>query len=306
MAVSGSYDFTRTETQLIQSSLRAIGALAKAETPDDEDYAICSEALNILIKAWQTKGIGLWLNQECTLYLQADTIEYSLGPSGDHWTADPHKTELAAAGSSGATTITVDSYSGMADGDYIGIECDDGTLHWSTIDTPASTTITIDDALDDDVSVDSHVYFYTAKAQRPLEIVRDTIRRVDENDYETPVALISASEYRMINDKTNEGPVNSVYFEPLLTNAKLYTWPETDSVKNYLRMTVRRPISDVDSLSHNIEIPNEFLRAMKWNLAIEIAPEFEMEVTPLVERLADESLEDARGLIRENASVYIR
>ena len=130
MAVSGSYDYTRTQTQLIQSALRDIGELAKGETPDADDYAVASETLNLLIKSWQNQGIGLWLNQECTLYLQNDTVQYALGPSGDHWTADPHKTELAAVGTTGDLTITVDSYAGMADGDYIGIELDSGTIQW--------------------------------------------------------------------------------------------------------------------------------------------------------------------------------
>lgn len=306
MAVSGSYDYTRTEQQIIRSAMRDIGELATGETPSADDYAVCTEALNLLIKSWQNKGIGLWLNQECTLYLQADTVQYALGPSGDHWTAEPNKTELAAAAASGATTIVVDSYSGMVDGDYIGIECDDGTLHWSTIDTPASTTITIDDALDDEVSVDAHVYFYTGKAQKPIEILEDTIRRVDENAHETPIALISRSQYLTINNKTNEGPINSVYYDNQLTNGQLYVWPEPSDVKEFLRMTIRRPISDVDSLAHNIEVPPEFLLALEYNLAIHIAPKFDAKVSALVAALSKETLEDAMGLSREKASVFIK
>lgn len=306
MAVSGSYDYTRTQIQLIHSAMRDIGELAKGETPDADDYAVVSEALNLLIKSWQNQGIGLWLNQECTLYLQNDTIQYAIGPSGDHWTADPHKTELAAAGAAADLTITVDSYTGMADGDYIGIELDSGTIDWTTIDTPAAVLITIDDALASAAAIDNHVYFYTDKAQRPLEIIKDTIRKVDENGHETPVALISRSQYMAINDKTSEGPVNSVYYDAQLTNGQLYVWPEPSSVKEYLRMTIRRPISDVDSLTHHIEVPPEFLLALEYNLAIHIAPKFGAEVSKLVIALAIESLMDAKGLSREGASTYIR
>jgi len=306
MAVSGSYDYTRTEQQIIRAAMRKIGVLATGETPSSDDYEVCSEALNLLLKAWQNQGIGIWLNQECTLYLQKDTIEYSLGPSGDHWTADPHKTETSAAADSAATTIVVDSYTGMADGDYIGIECDDGTLHWSTIDTPASTTITIDDALDDEVSVDAHVYFYTSKAQKPIEILKDTIRKVDSDAHETPIQLISAPQYRAINNKTNEGPVNSVYYDNQLTNGKLYVWPEPDDVQEFLRMTIRRPISDVDSLAHNVEVPPEFLLALQYNLAIHIAPEFETKASQDVKDLAYDTLLEAKGFSREPASMFIK
>ncbi|MCG7854133.1 MAG: hypothetical protein MIO92_16580, partial [Methanosarcinaceae archaeon] len=76
MAVSGTYDYTRTQIQLIHSAMRDIGELAKGETPDADDYEVVSEALNLLIKSWQNQGIGLWLNQDCTLYLQNDTVQY--------------------------------------------------------------------------------------------------------------------------------------------------------------------------------------------------------------------------------------
>ena len=305
MAVSASYDYTRTQIQLIHSAMRDIGELAKGETPDAEDYAVVSEALNLLIKSWQNQGIGLWLNQECTLYLQNDNIQYALGPSGDHWTADPHKTELAAAAAAAALTITVDSYTGMADADYIGIELDSGVIDWTTIDTPAAVAITIDDALASAASIDNHVYFYTDKAQKPIEILKNTIRKVDSNGHETPIALISRAEYMAINDKTSEGTVNSVYYDNQLTNGQLYVWPEPSDMKEYLRMTIRRPISDVDALTNHVEIPPEFLRALEWNLALEIAPKFGAEVDKLMLYHAETSLIDARGLSREQTSTYI-
>ena len=306
MAVSGSYDYTRTAIQIIKSSMRDIGELAKGQTPDADDYEVCLEALNLLIKSWQNQGIGLWLNQACILFLQADNTAYDLGPTGDHWTADGHKTELAVAASTGDLTITVDSYSGMADADYIGIELDSGVIDWTTIDTPAAVLITIDDALAGAAAIDNHVYFYTDKAQKPIEIVKDGIIKVSSSGNQTPVSLISRAEYMAINDKASEGTINSVYYDNQLTNGVLYVWPEPSDVKEYLAMTIRRPISDVDALTDHVEIPPEFLRALEWNLALEIAPKFEADVTKLMIYHAESSLMDARGLSREQASTYIR
>ncbi len=42
-----------------------------------------------------------------------------------------------------------------------------------------------------------------------------------EDGHETPIALISRSEYMAINDKISEGPVNSVYYDRQLTNGQL-------------------------------------------------------------------------------------
>ena len=306
MAVSASYDYTRTQIQLIQSAMRDIGELAKGETPDADDYAIVSESLNLLIKSWQNQGIGLWLNQDCTLYLQNDTVQYALGPSGDHWTADPHKTELAAAAAAAAATYTVDSAAGMVAADYLGLELDSGTIQWTTAAVVADPTVTPTAAVTSASAVDNHVYFYTDKAQRPIEILKDTIRKVGEDGHETPIALISRAEYMAINDKTSEGPVNSVYYDRQLTNGQLYVWPEPSDVKEYLKMTIRRPISDVDALVDHIEVPPEFLMALEYNLAIHIAPKFGAEVSKILAILAVESLQDAKGLSREGASVFIR
>ena len=56
MAVSGSYDYTRTAIQIIKSSMRDIGELAKGQTLDADDYEVVLEALNLLIKSWQNQG----------------------------------------------------------------------------------------------------------------------------------------------------------------------------------------------------------------------------------------------------------
>ena len=306
MAVSGSYDYTRTQIQLIHSAMRDIGELAKGETPDADDYAVVSETLNLLIKSWQNQGIGLWLNQVCALFFQSGSTAYSLGPTGDHWTADGNMTTLAAAAAAGDTAITVASYSGMDDGDYIGIELDSGGLEWSTIDTPAAVLVDIDDALSGAASVGNVVYHYTNKAQKPIEIIKNEIKKIDTNYYETPVKLISRSEYVAINYKLNEGPVNSAYYDNQLTNGNLHVWPKPTNMKEFLSMTIRRPISDVDALVDHIEVPPEFLLALEYNLAIHIAPKFDAEVSKILAILAVESLQDAKGLSREGASVFIR
>ncbi len=51
MAVSGTYDYTRTAIQVIRSAMRDIGELAKGQTPDADDYELCLESLNLLIKS---------------------------------------------------------------------------------------------------------------------------------------------------------------------------------------------------------------------------------------------------------------
>ena len=109
MAVSGSSDFSVNRDELISAAFRIIGILAPGDTPLAARVTTATEALNMLIKSWQSEGIGLWLNQTVTLFLQADDIDYSLGPSGDNCSATVVKTEVATAAAAAATDIVVDS-----------------------------------------------------------------------------------------------------------------------------------------------------------------------------------------------------
>ena len=60
----------------------------------------------------------------------------------------------------------------MSDADNIGIELDDGTIQWTTINgAPAGSTVTLTDALTDDVASGNAVYVYTAKTNRPMKLL---------------------------------------------------------------------------------------------------------------------------------------
>ena len=71
-------------------------------------------------------------------------------------------TQLNGSVSSGATSLTVDSTTGMAVGDTIGVVTDSSGIHFSTITVVgSSTTLTIADAIDDDASDNDRVYTFT-------------------------------------------------------------------------------------------------------------------------------------------------
>ena len=193
MATSGSYDFSVNCLEIIKGALRLIGAIATGETPAAAEISDAKEALDMMTKAWQAEGIGLWLNQEVTLFLEYAERSYTLGPSGDHCAATSVKTEIKTAAASGAGTIDVDSITGISDGDNIGIELDDGTLQWTTVNgAPSGDTITLTAVLAGAAAVDNHVYAYTNKIPRPLEIIE--ARRVYADDTEVPVDIVSRAE----------------------------------------------------------------------------------------------------------------
>ena len=124
MATSGSVDFSVTRDDIITGAMRVIGALGEAETPTSYEISNASQALNMLVKQWQgatnfAPGLKVWARKVGYLFVQSDTVQYALGPSGDNWTNSYVSTTTTAAASSGASSITVASATGLAASQYI-------------------------------------------------------------------------------------------------------------------------------------------------------------------------------------------
>ena len=308
MAVSNSYDYNLAGEIIILETMELLGQIESGESVSTNDAASCLRTLNLMIKFLQAEGIGLWLNQEATLFLEYEETSYALGPSGDHASVTSVKTEVATAAAAAALTLVLDSVTGMTTGDAIGIELDDGTLQWTTINgvpNVTTLTVTITAALTDDVAVGNHVYTYTDLIQRPLEIFN--VRRKDANDYETPVTpSISRQEYMALSNKSSAGPINQVYYDPQLTNGVLYTWPACNDVQDRLLFTMRRPIMDFDAGTDDPDLPQEWLLPIAWNLAVLVAPKFGVKLDPVFLLTAGALKNSVAGFDVEQTSVYLR
>jgi len=80
MTTSSSTDFTVTRNQLIEGALRICGVVAPGETPTTAMYTGASEALNMLVKAWQSDGMPLWAMSEYTITLTDAVNSYTISP----------------------------------------------------------------------------------------------------------------------------------------------------------------------------------------------------------------------------------
>lgn len=79
MGTSNSTNFSVTRDDIIKGALRLCGALALGETPSADQVSEASEALNMLVKAWQADGMALWARGEYTLPLTLSTQSYNIG-----------------------------------------------------------------------------------------------------------------------------------------------------------------------------------------------------------------------------------
>ena len=81
MATSGTYSFTVTRDDIINSALRLIKAQGDRDAAVGARLANCSSALNIMVKNWVVEGLPLWAVQDVAIPMVAGQSQYLIGPS---------------------------------------------------------------------------------------------------------------------------------------------------------------------------------------------------------------------------------
>jgi hypothetical protein len=311
VATSNSSDFNATRDEIIKAAYRKLNVIRWTQTPNAQLITDGAFALNSVVKHLQARGIHVWTVTEATLFPQPGQVQYAVSNASgsDHITQSFVSTAIATAASSGASTVTVDSDTGISDGDYIGIVVDDGTVHWTTVNgTPASDVITLTDVLDDSAAVDQKVYAYTTKIVRPLKIVN--ARWIDSDTLlESPtIEMMARLDYRRLPNKTQAGSVTQMFYDAQLTTGQAFLWHVPSVFEGYVNFTWHRPIEDFDAAGNNPDLPQEWIRTLIWLTAMEMGPEFTVpEATwNRVVTMAASSLDDMEGWDRENEPVDLQ
>src|SRR3990167_9032967 len=172
MASSNSHNFSITRDQLITDALLYIGAIAENETPTAAAVSEAARLLNMIVKLRAADGMPLWALKRATILPTTDVSSIN---TTSHIVSSYVNTTISADEASAQTVLSVTSSTGMTAADQVGIEMDDGTMHWTTIVTvDSSTQITVTTAIDDEASSGNQVYVYTAaddRIARPLRVI---------------------------------------------------------------------------------------------------------------------------------------
>lgn len=309
MATSGSYDYTSTRNQLLEPALRKCGMLAEGETASAQMINDAARDLERMVKAWQAKGIHIWKEVQCVLFLELTKEVYSLGSTGDNFVIvdDLVTTTLSTAASENDTTIEVSSATGIADGYNIGIVMDDNTIHWTTVNGALSgTTVTLTTGIDDDTAAGNAVYVYQNKAPRPLKIPHGMLEIQSTSEIE--LQSIGSEDYFRLGNKSAAGVPVQYYYKPLFTNGKFYLWPTVENETYFANLTCYIPIQDFDSAGNNADFPIEWEEAIIWNLARRLYPEYGV-TDPItiaeIKEMAAESLKEVNDFDEDEADVVM-
>ncbi|MEE9304255.1 MAG: hypothetical protein V3U84_10790 [Thiotrichaceae bacterium] len=303
---------TATAQDIVNAALRLIGEIDANQSVSANDTQDTLQALNYMIKSWQNQGLHLWTKTEGILFLDAGKTDYLLGPSGDEATNvdDLVTTDISIAGVATDTTINVDSTAGMTVADTIGIRLDDGTRQWTTISTiPDGISVTIPGpGLTGATAIDNSVFTFTSILDRPLRLLQLRRDKLGTTEEEIEAEQWSREEYFAQPDKTSQGTINNWYYSPQLTNGRVYLWQTANDVDQVARFTYERPIEITLDTSENPDFPAEWFRTLKYNLAVDIAPEYRIPQERLItiKAIADELLEDSLGFDFEPDSLSMQ
>ncbi len=128
--------------------------------------------------------------------------------------------------------------------------------------------------------------------------------RFDNQDSEIPMRLMTREEYFDLPLKTSTGIPTNYYVDYQRTVATLYVWPLLATYDDEtIEYTYQRRIEDVDALTENIDIRQEHLQLMGYNLATHLIPDYGLasdENAALITAQATKLLNDALDEDRED------
>jgi len=303
MAVSGSFDFTQNRSQIISNSFVESGVLRPDETPESDESVFAAVQLNMMLKAFQADGLHIFAHRDAFLFLEKEKINYKLGPTGDNATESFTETAIRVAAAITDTTMEVDSTTGMTAADFVGIEQDDGNMHWTTVASVTdSDTFEITLGLTAAASIDNRVYFYTDKIQRPLRLAKAfyQLREVD-----TTMFLISRSDYMNLSSKNTESQPTEIYFNPLLNNSELNVYGEPNDVTGQIFMNLQFPFDDMDKATDNLAFPIEWLETIHLGLSYRLRRSYSPadQKTALLRNDADVALQKSLAFDEEKSDI---
>ena len=266
MATSGVTTISTDALAIIKSAYRKLHKVKLGGSVSAEEIENAREILNQMLALWAIDDIGLWLFRDVSLIPAAETIAFSLGPSGDHAALTVIEAKVDVAAVTGASSITVDDDDGMATTNVIGVELDGGSFQWTTINgTPAANVVTLTAVLTDAVSVGARVVVYDSLISRPLQILNP--RYKDEDGNERPLRVYSREEYYAINTKDTASVPVGVFYDPQMTNGLLRIWPTCADISGTIVFNAKFSLEMFVNRTDSPGFPQEWLLPLSFNLA---------------------------------------
>ena len=266
MTTSNSVDFSVTRDNLITLAYQHVGVVGDGETASADQITEGALLLNMLVKARQADGMPLWALKRGFILPLTGVSSITMGSS--HAVTTYVTTTLTADSAATDTTLTVTSITGISTAHVIGIELDDGTVDWTTVNgAPSGTTVTITTGVTTAASSGNRIYTYatTNRVTRPLKILQANIL-TPADDLGQPIRVITRDEYFSLNNRTLATGPNTLFYDPQLTGV-VYFWPRFTTGTEIIEFTYHRPFEDFDATGDTPDFPQHWYMALMTELA---------------------------------------
>ena len=270
---------TYTAGDQINRALRLLGVLAEGETSSASVMQDSLTALNQMIDSWSTERLSVYNTQDQVYLWPAGEIYRTLGPGTATFTGTISGTTLtvtAVASGPIEHNMTIVG-AGVTPGTHIlsqltGENWNVGTYLLSLPSVVASPT-TITGSAD-------------FVGNRPILLDDSTYFRDPGTNVSFGIKMINQQQYNGIAVKT----VTSTYPQVMWVNMEypfitMTIYPRPTRVLEWHFVSVEE-LAQPATLSTNLLFPPGYLRAFTYGLAMEIAPEFGVEPSPQVQRIA--------------------
>ena len=111
---------------------------------------------------------------------------------------------------------------------------------------------------------------------RPFRVY--DVRFRDPNGIDTIMVPMNKQEYYQLNDKGSNGTPTQWFFDPQRDTDSLFVWPvllaiNTTTAETF-RVSYQRRFEDVDTLTENVDIPQQYLDVVGQTLAARLADSY--------------------------------
>lgn len=299
MATSGTYSYNLNAQEVIETAFQLAGIAGAGASLSAADMVLGYRLANLMLKAWAEEyRIHLWTRKEGVLFLQPYQESYTIGDSNTYATTsdDLITTQLNGAAAAAATALTVDSTTGMAINDYIGVVLTDNTVHWTTIsNVGSSTTLTLTSGLASAASDNNLVYTFTNRLDVPTKILEARYRTgldtgASSTELDTAMEELSHNDYYIIPTKTTTGICVNYMYKQQPDTMPFFVWPRPSTGAGRLMFTYTRNLQDLSADSNNLDIPTSHLEAFIYQLAVRLCTPYGRsvklkELTPMAQSM---------------------
>jgi len=143
---------------------------------------------------------------------------------------------------------------------------------------------------------------YTLSSSLPIRLIEARYRDTSSPVSDIPMQPLTREQYFELPNKTATGTPTTYYFDPVPTGGVLYIWPLLASATTEsVRYTYQRRIEDVDALTNNLDIPQEWLGTVGYCLADRLLDDYGVsdKVGDRITARAQEMLQKAKDFERE-------